>query len=89
VTATLRPRSFTAPQAADFLALLAGNAFLSAAPDFRRHPAAVIQAHYDSPHVLPLSSLFFLSARFDQVLLLRLKNTTERVAILRCEEARG
>ena len=30
-----------------------------------------------------------LTQRFDQVLLLRLKNTTERVAILRCEEARG
>jgi hypothetical protein len=30
-----------------------------------------------------------LTQRFDQVLLLRLKITTERVAILRCEEARG
>lgn len=30
-----------------------------------------------------------LTQRFDQVLLLRLQNTTERVAILRCEEARG
>jgi hypothetical protein len=30
-----------------------------------------------------------LTQRFDQVLLLRLKKTIERVAILRCEEARG
>ena len=30
-----------------------------------------------------------LTQRFDEILLLRLKNTTERLAILRCEEARG